>query len=182
MDFEFVEINCLCSYVIFEKLPHHLSNFDEYKCTRYEYGLIVESKIGGENVIINLTYVLMEITHVHLIGWFMDRSNAFSDKNSGLARFYRKQFLTAPFIIVCYYAEKKYDPAKMKDAELNCDEMMCKQIGDKLARKTGAVKYIEYSEETGRGAKILIDEIAFAGIGKIKDDEKRRNKRKCIII
>ena len=59
---------------------------------------------------------------------------------------------------------------------------MDREIGDKLARELGAVKYIECSEETGRAAKTLTDEIAFAGIGKMKNDEKRRNKRKrCVV-
>ena len=89
---------------------------------------------------------------------------------------------TVPIIIVCSHAECKYEPDEMKKAELEGDEIMDREIGDKLARELGAVKYIEYSLETGRGAKILIDEIAFAGIGKMKDDEKRRNKQKrCVV-
>ena len=67
----------------------------------------------------------------------------------------------------------------MKLAELKGDELMTRKTGDKLSQEIGASKYIEYSDETGRGAKILIDEIAFAGIGKIKDDKKRREKAKC---
>ena len=99
-----------------------------------------------------------------------------------IAEFYREDFPTAAIIIVCCHAERKYRPDEMKEAELNGDEIMTRGIGDKLARKLGAIKYIEYSWETGRGAKILIDKIAFAGIAKIKNDEKRHNKRKCNIL
>ena len=98
----------------------------------------------------------------------MNRSSEFSDY-CGYARPLFRKHSTAPIIIVCFDAERKYRPGLMKEAELNGNKMVNQEIGDKLARELGAVKYIECSDETGRGAKILlIDEIAFAGIGKIK--------------
>ena len=192
MNSDVVEINCHCiplSFgfhslrgVIFDLLHRHLSNFNEYKCTRHDDDLIMEFKIGGENIRIKLTYDLKENIDVYVIGWPMDRSNNCSDYCCGPARVVREHYSSAPIIIVCFCAEQKYLPGEIKKAELNGDKMSNKKIGDKLARELGAVKYIECSNETGRGAKILIDEIAFAGIRKIKDNEKRRNKRKCNII
>ena len=183
MDCDVVEINCKCSSVIYSLLHLHLSNFDGYKSMRHYDGLIVELKIGGENIRINLTNHFEENIHVGVITRLMDRSKKFSDVCHGCAGWFSSLHLrSVPIIIVCSYAEWKYDPDKMKEAELDGDEMMDREIGDKLARELGAVKYIEYSEKTGRGAKIPIDEIAFAGIGKMKDDEKRRNKRKrCVV-
>ena len=183
MDCDVVEINCKCFSVISGLLHRHLSNFDEYKCTRHDDdGLMVEFKIGGENIRINFTDEYIENIHVGLIGLFMYRLKWFNDECRKNARLFFSLYPTVPFIIVCNNAQWKC-PGKIKEAELEGDEIMNREIGDKLARELGAVKYIEYSEETGRGVKILFDEIAFAGIGKMKDDEKRRNKRKrCIKI
>ena len=182
MDCDVVEINCRCYSVIYSLLYDHLSNFDGYKSTRHDDDLIVEFKIGDENIRINFTNHFKENIHVGLIGWAMNRSKVFSDECRKWTRRFFSRHRTVPSIIVCFFAEWKYHPDVMKIAELEGDELMDREIGDKLARELGAVKYIEYSEETGRGVKILMDEIAFAGIGKIKDDEKRRNKQKrCVV-
>ena len=185
MDCDVVEINCYCNSIfgdIYYSLYDELSNFDGYKCTWHDDGFIVEFKIGDENIRINFPDHFEGNIHVGLIGCHIDRSKMFSDKWREYAHRFFSRHPTAPVIIVCPDSEGKYDPGLMKKAELEGDEMMNQEIGDKLARKLGAVKYIEYSYKTGRGAKILIDEIAFAGIGRMKDNEKRRNKRKrCIV-
>ena len=182
MDCDVVEINCKCNSVIYDLLYSNLSNFDGYKCRRHYDGLIVEFKIGGENIRINLTNDFKENIHVGVIDCFMYRLKVFSDECRECAGLFFLRHPTVPIIIVCFDAERKYSPGEMKEAELEGDEMMDRKIGDKLARDLGAVKYIEYSFETGRGAKILMDKITFAGIGKMKDDEKRRNKRKrCVV-
>ena len=181
MDCDVVEINCWCFSDISDSLYYLLSNFDGYKCTRHDRGLFVEFKIGGENIRINFPDDFKENIHVRVISWPVERSKNFSDNCRRWTRGFFSRHPTAPIINVCFAAEMKYEPGRMKKAELKGDKLMDRETGDKLARELGAVKYIEYSGETGRGAKILIDEIAFAGIGKMKDDEKRRNKRKrCI--
>ena len=182
MDCDVVEINCECFLDIDYSLYRHLSNFDGYKCRRHDDDLIVEFKIGGKNIRINLTNDFKENFHVGVIQCCMVRSNEFSDVCRESARLYSSRLPTVPIIIVCSDAEWKYRPDKMKEVELEGDELMNREIGDELARRFGAVKYIEYSEKTKRGAKILIDEIAFAGIGKMKDDENRRNERKCCVV
>ena len=183
MNCDLVNINCLCLSVISDLLYYRLSNLDGYKCTwHYDRDLIVEFKIGDENIRINFREDFKENIHVGVIGWLMDRSKMFSDNCRKQTRSFFSRHPTVPIKIFCSYAEWKYDPGRMKIAELEGDELMNREIGDKLARELGAVKYIECSEETGRGVKILIDEIAFAGIGKMKDDEKRRNKQKrCVV-
>ena len=185
MDCDVVEINCECFSFTSGLLFLHLSNLDGYKCTWHDDdndGLIVEFKIGGENIKIHFRSNFKENIHVRVFGLFMDRSKKFSDGCREQTRSIFWRHSTVPIIFVCFDAELKYDPGKMKRAELEGDKLMDREIGDKLARELGAVKYIECSLKTGRGAKILIDEIAFAGIGKMKDDEKRRNKRKrCVV-
>ena len=174
MDSDVVEINCRCLYVMFDSLRLHLPNFDKCKCTERGDGLIVEFKIGGDNIRINLTDDFKENIDVGVIGSLMNRLSWFSDLCESAQTLFREDHPTAPM--------RKYRPGKMKEAELNGDKMMNREIGDKLARELGAVKYIEYSYKTGRRVKILLDEIAFAGIGKMKDDEKRSNKRKSCVV
>ena len=174
MNSKFLEINCWCGIFAFHSLHCHLSNFDEYKCTVKDDGLTVDLKVDGESIRINLTKRWMENIHVCLADWWMKRSKKFSEIAKDNAEFYKKNFQTVPIIIICFGLERKYHPGEIKYDELDGGKMMNRKIGDKLARKLGAIKYIEYSDETGRGAKILIDEIAFAGIGKTKDDKKRR--------
>ena len=182
MNCDVVEINCWCLSVISDKLYDHLSNFDGYKWTRHDDGLIVELKIGDENIRINFTDDFKKNIHVGVIDCFMYRLKYFSDRCREWTQLVFSRHPTVPIIIVCSRAEWKYNPGLMKIAELDGDELMNRKIGDELARELGAVKYIEYSYKTGRGVKILIDEIAFAGIGKMKNDEKRRNKRKrCVV-
>ena len=195
MDSEVVEIDCWCFYVKFG-LGRHLSRFDEYKWARQESGdFTVDLKINGKNVRVNLTENLAKNIDVYLVERPMDRSKEFKhhlsvrDGFNWSVQFYRKAFPTVPVIVVCQQSEFKYSSSYLKDAELNGDEMMTRKIGDKLVRELDAVKYIEYSGKSGRGAKVLIDEIAFAGIAKIKDDiakikndEKQRIKRKCSIM
>ena len=182
MGSEVVEINCLCFHFIFDSLRRHLSYFNECKCTEKRDDLIVDLKLSGKEIKINLTYKWMRSIHVCVVDRIIGRSNEFSDVASDRAQEFRNDYPNAPIIIACNFVEGKYRPGAIKQAELNGDKMMTRKIGDKLARELGAVKYIEYSGKTGRGAKILIDEIAFAGIGKIKDDEKQHNKRKCSIL
>ena len=67
----------------------------------------------------------------------------------------------APFIEVGD-AELKNFPRELKHVELAERKVLNMTMGDELAQDIGAVKYVEYSLKTGRGFKILIDEIVFA--------------------
>ena len=50
---------------------------------------------------------------------------------------------------------------------------MTQTMGDKLARDLQAIKYIKFSIKTGRGIKIFVDEVLYAGLGKILDNKKQ---------
>jgi len=41
--------------------------------------------------------------------------------------------------------------------------------GNRLAHEIGAIKYVQWNSGSGRGTKILIDEIAFAGLERLKE-------------
>jgi len=57
--------------------------------------------------------------------------------------------------------------------------MINKKMGDELARELGAVKYLEFfKEDFGRRDIIVLDEVAFAGLGKIKDEKEKQERTK----
>ena len=76
----------------------------------------------------------------------------------------------AAVILACIDAENKFNPRVKRQYELAGMKMLNRNIGNELANEIGAVKYIEYSRKTGRGAKILVDEIIYAGLSKLKDE------------
>ena len=43
-------------------------------------------------------------------------------------------------------------------------------------REIGATKYVELSWLSGRGVNVLVHEIAYAGLGKLVDEEKERKR------
>ena len=110
----------------------------------------------------------------------IDRFNKFSEVAKQDADYCKKYLPTVPIILVCKFTELKYCQDQLREAELSGDKIITREIGDKLAREIGAVKYIECSEESGKGAKILIDKVAFAGIEKIQNDEKRLKNQNAI--
>jgi len=67
----------------------------------------------------------------------------------------------------------------VQKAELRGEKIINQQIGNELANETGAVKFIDYSPDSGRGVKILMDEIAYAGLSKIKDEKEAKRSKKC---
>ena len=103
-----VEINCWCGFFNFHLLRRHLSSFDEYKCTALKHSLLVDLKIDGKNIKINLTVDWMKTIHVCLIDMLMDPSKVFIDAASERAQRYKEKFPTASFIIVCHRAEREY--------------------------------------------------------------------------
>ena len=60
--------------------------------------------------------------------------------------------------------------------------MISRKIGDKLANEIGAVKYIECSDESGRGVKILFDEIAIVGLEQVHIEKQRKKTRNCDVL
>ena len=124
MGCDVVEIDCWCSSVIYLLLHYLLSNFVGYKWTRHDGDLMVEFKIGGENIRINLTNHFKENIHVCVFDLPMDRLKKFSVYCREWTRRFFSRHPTVPIIILCFDAERKYDPDLMKEAELEGDEMI----------------------------------------------------------
>ena len=83
-----------------------------------------------------------------------------------------------PIIIFDYIADMKSNPKWIGLAELNGIEIWSQKEGDKIAQEMGAVKYIQCSDKNNRSWRILLEEIAFAGLIKLRDEEELRKKAK----
>ena len=72
--------------------------------------------------------------------------------------------------------EEKHKLGNVRNAENLGEKRFNQEMGNKLAREIGAVKYIECSWQSGRGCKILIDEIVTAYLEKRKTDAIKKRK------
>ena len=166
-------------YYFLESFPHHIENkySNDYKVsTSEDDDIIVDSAIENEYVRIEITYQYRNDIDVCVIGNSSQYSTSFYDVVRARALENRKRYPTAPIIIAGNHAEKSHNPEFQRDAQLAGDKMINQKIGNKIAQEFGAVKYIEFAWESERGAKILIDEIAFAGLCKFKKAEERKEK------
>ena len=113
----------------------------------------------------------MKHCDVYIVGWRIDSTDCSAMVKRRASRC-KLQYPEAP-IIVIREASLKYIPSNLKDLELAGQEVFNKKMGEELAWDIGVVKFVEYSSKIGRGLKILIDEIAFAYLSKLKDEEDR---------
>ena len=95
-----------------------------------------------------------------------------------VAAFKQKHPIT-PIILYGFEGSLKSCPNYCKESGLEDYNLLTQRGGEQFAREIGAVKYVEYDARTGRGAKILADEIAYAGLGKIMDEMEMQERRKC---
>jgi len=141
---------------------------------------IIDFKINQTNVKIITTYGDENNYDVCLIKRF-DQSGLHNDHVKREASICKVPYPTVPLIVIGD-ADGRNKPEHVKEAELSGWKMFNQTMGDKLAREVGAIKYIEYSWKSGRGFRIILDEIYFAYLGKLKEDEERRKKQKCIVL
>ena len=109
---------------------------------------------------------------VCVVRWFVDRDD-FIDEVKREERRYKHKWPTTPIIVVGD-AWWKNDPKSIKKAELEGRKFINRKMWNKLARKIGANKYVEFSRKSERGIKIVFDEIVYAYFAKLKDEEERR--------
>ena len=72
-----------------------------------------------------------------------------------------------------------YDPEEKFICCL-CNHKLNESKRNQLVRDYGAVKFVRYYGESGRGLKILLDEMVYDGRGKIMDERERR-KNHCAV-
>jgi len=174
-----ININCYCIgtifYYCFESLPNHISEYKEYKLSYENDEVIVE--IQNKNVRIKITHEEGSDIHVCLAGNSSHYPSSFCKEIKSRASFYQTKFPEVAILIAGNFTEKNTDLDIMKDVEINGVKMHDQNMYDTLARSVGAIKYVEFAWKSGRGAKILIDEIACAGIIKLKQLEKETKRK-----
>ena len=70
-----------------------------------------------------------------------------------------------PFVLVGTKIDLRDDAATLEKLAKNKQTPLTKEMGDKLAKEVGAVKYVECSALTQEGVKNVFDEAILAGIG-----------------
>ena len=186
MDSEFVIINCFCTgfptNFFMRFLKEHLSQYSNCKIAKIEDDdFVARLKIGDKNIKIKVSTKRGDDINVCMIIRLITTFSLFSKAVRLRTSECNEHFPTTPVIIVGTYDKRRHKPEEIKKAEIAGDKIIDRKIGDGLARELGAVKFVEFSQESGRGARILIDEIAYAGLGKIKDDEKQHKNGKCAV-
>ena len=160
---------------IFQK---HLNHYDELCVTRETENVVVDVKIGEKNVRINVMLDGKD-AEVCLIGDWSISSSAFIQHVETIVSYCKSNFPTVP-IVIAGFDDGNNDPHLLECINLLGGKLMTKAMGKNLARRINAVKYIECSKQSGRGAKILIDEIAYAGLEKLRDEQVRKAKCNAI--
>ena len=147
-----------------------------YKFERCKYELTIDLTINGKNVRIMTSRRPMKHCDVCVVGSWISSAD-FSAKVKQQASWCKEQYPEAPIIVVGD-AWLRYDSAQLKSAALAGRKTFNKTMGNRLAQDLSAVKYIECSYKSGRGLKILIDEIVFAYFSKLSDEEEQQEREK----
>ena len=137
---------------------------------------VIDFTIDGENVRIITSGGRMKHYDVCIVGWLIDSAD-YSTMVKQQSSWCKQHHPEAPIIVVGDAALKNY-PLELKDLELAGQNVFNRKMGDKLVRDVGATKYVEYSSKSGRGYKVVIDEIVFAYFSNLKDEEDRERTKK----
>ena len=188
MNSEIIEIKC--SLFVNVGFLRHFPKYRDYKIIRRN-GLIVQFPIDGKTVRISVVPIGVDSKPVRVISaknlkatvslkWrndsdvcvidqFVSPSRDFIKIAKDRVRAYQKVCPTSSIILVGNHDRWKGELERMKKAELKGDKLMNRKIGNQLANEIGAVKYLEYSCENGRGVETLFDEIALAHLERLKE-------------
>ena len=167
-------------YFAIQRLLKHLQKNGGYKMSTNQTSGNIILSIECANITINLekqTEDYAETCHVCL--W--EATSYRYDDILRMKRFvatYQKLHPNTPIILYAFEGSLKSRPSYCKESLLEGYKLLTPKRGTALAQEIGAVKYVEYNVETGRGAKILLDEITHAGIGVIVDEMQSHERRK----
>ena len=178
-------INCICFRIpvrfFVEKVFRNLKTHDIFEnaavlswtTQRFDLkGCSMGLRINDFNITLNiLDKEISDKIDVYLMGMTCIYSQYTRSKVYEWAFNCKKLNPTIPIILAVYDAEKKYDPVILQNAIYAGDYVINRKIGAEFAREIEAVKYIECSDsDHGRGIRTLVDEIVYAGLGKLSND------------
>ena len=138
---------------------------------------VIDLTIDGKNVRLIISGGWMNHCDVCIVGWFVSVAGHNIDEIKRQVSKCKQYHAEAPIIVV-EDATMKNSSQHLKLIERAGQKAMNRKIGDELVRDIGAVKYVEYSRKSGRGLKIIIDEIVFAYFSKQKVEEDRERIKK----
>ena len=188
-----VTVNCLIhSFLFMDVFADQLKMHEEYTITRindcnFNVKLFIANQIVRLIVTndfkkqdIDVCLVCYSISQSTFIGFEASSNSTFIDMAHQAVKYCQMWFPAVPIIISCDDVEVKHEPDELKRAALAGRKIFNRQMGDELANKVGAVKYVPWSRQSGKGTKFLFDEIAFAGLGKLKD-KNEENMKWCTV-
>ena len=83
-----------------------------------------------------------------------------------------------PFLLVGTQIDLRDDAATIEKLAKNKQRPLTQEVGEKLARDLGAVRYVECSALTQKGLKNVFDEAILAAL----EPPEPPKKRKCLIL
>ena len=187
MDNEVASVKCRGSFYFFflnDTFKLLLKQNDGYKITEKdgeEYFVDLEIQTKKVRIQFKKRWKADDDIDVIVCDYWMCCSQSFQKQIRKWTMRNKMNYPCAPIIVVCSESEKKYDLTNFKEATRE-DKIMNRKVGDKLANEIGAVKYIECSYASCRGIKILIDEIAWAGLGRIEEKKATETRVICEIL
>ena len=135
--------------------------------------ILIDFVLDGRNVrILKTSEYRSDVDVCILNGWLLGFPLSLDDIKRRVS-YCQDAHPTAPIIIFGHWGHSKHDIALQGHYESTQNRPINRKSGDEFAREVGAVKYVECSHKTGRGYKILFDEIAFAYFSKLKDEEEK---------
>ena len=160
----------------------HLNLYDDYELHRSGDELKLKLQIDNADITLNIFDVLPQNTNANVcLITFPITNNRCVNQIKQWASDFKKIFPGSPILLAGFATEANYKTALYRRAIIAGNEEVTKEEANRVARDIEAVKYVECSNVTGRGAKILVDEVAYAALGRIMDKEEHHDQSKCDI-
>ena len=164
-----------------EEFYSHLiiTTYSDYNINHGDNKYEVEVKFDNASIILHMANHKEDELDVCLLGITCELADGYLSQLKKWTTKFISRYPSTPIILYGYVADVKYSPDDLKTAILDGCNLINRTSGQKIAREIGAVKYIECNPLTGRGAKILIDEIVFAGLGKRHKEREKSELSQC---
>ena len=167
-------IICWISESIHSFITSIFSDFLSGSEASFSHHNVLQVTIDGKTITLKFTAKWRPDVDVCLVGHWNSSSNEFCNEVKSAVSKFKQRTKSTPIVIACNVDDKN-NPEAIRDAELAGVKLMNRKIGNRLAREVGAVKYIEFSGKSGRGVKILADEIAQIAFENLQENEPEEN-------
>jgi len=166
---------------------HIIAPFHKYKVVTDEkkrwITLAVELQIDDAIITINFQNYSDKALDVIILNFVRTRYLSYISIASDPKRFlkFKQDHETTPIILYGYESERKIMDEYLQESLLKGYTLLNQARGDQLAHKVGAIKYVSCNRKSGRGAKILMDEIVYAHLGRFVKNEQMSSENCCVL-